>query len=74
MITCLLAPLQTPCTNVNPYKCITKCIALLFKERLIEPEELCGDPPLGYRAVSISGIIDNGPFRYGVITLGGRGD
>ena len=31
-------------TNVNPRKCKTKCIAFLFKERPVEPVQLCGDP------------------------------
>ena len=31
-------------TNVNPIKCKTKCIAFLFKDRILEPAVLCGDP------------------------------
>ena len=31
-------------TNVNPNKCKTKCIAFLYKERILDPLMLCGDP------------------------------
>ena len=31
-------------TNVNPIKCKTKCIAFLFKDKILEPAVLCGDP------------------------------
>ena len=31
-------------TNVNPTKCKTKCIAFLFRDKILEPAVLCGDP------------------------------